>query len=146
MVAPDLAVAIGPEHEQRGGCRVAGEVLEQEQGSLIGPLEVVEHEHGRPFDAREGDEPADRLEEAVALALRNLDRCRGDRQSCAQFGQQPREQGRVESDLLPQFVGRRAADVVLERLHERLVRGQGLFERASPQDGRPLQVQLSSQL
>ena len=67
MGARELALAVGADDEQRGGPRRADEVREEEQRALVGPVQVVEREHGRRAGAQRG---VDGLEEAPARALR----------------------------------------------------------------------------
>ncbi len=73
MGARELALAVGADDEQRGGPRRADEVREEQQRALVGPVEVVEREHGRRAGAQRG---VDGLEEAPARALRVVARDR----------------------------------------------------------------------
>ncbi len=79
MGARELALAVGADDEQRGGPRRADEVREEEQRALVGPVEVVEREHGRSAGAQRG---VDGLEEAPARALRVVARGRRVVQPC----------------------------------------------------------------
>ena len=47
MRARQLAVAIGPEHEHAHRLVGRDHVTQQLQAGLVGPLQVVEHEHDR---------------------------------------------------------------------------------------------------
>ena len=69
MVAAQLDVAVGADHEQRAVAQLAGEELEQQQRGLVGPVQVVEDEHQRPRGGGAGEEARDRVEEAEARLL-----------------------------------------------------------------------------
>jgi hypothetical protein len=44
----ELVVTVGHEHERRGHLDPAAEQAEHVEGRLVGPVQVFEHEHGRP--------------------------------------------------------------------------------------------------
>ena len=78
----ELTVPKGPEHEQ-AACRIGrGQVPEEEEAALVGPLEVVEHHHdglvlgGRGQQSHHGGEE----EEALGVGVGGLRR--GQRQEC----------------------------------------------------------------
>src|ERR1017187_3975499 len=52
-----FAVPIGPEHDQPHGYVGGGQVPEQLQTALVGPLEVVEHKDHRLVFANQGEQP-----------------------------------------------------------------------------------------
>jgi hypothetical protein len=50
MAPVELDVPVGAHDEQPSPLEMAGQMLEQQQGGAVGPVQVVEHEHqgGRP--------------------------------------------------------------------------------------------------
>jgi hypothetical protein len=121
-------------------------VREQQERPLVGPLQVVEDEDERPLRGGGRDERADGLEEPVPLALRVAGRRGRGRELRPERREQPSQHARAGAGLLAELVRRRAADVVLERVHERLVRRQRLLERPAPEHARPAGVQRAREL
>ena len=70
VVAAELDVAVGAEDQQAARGELAGDELEQQQRGLVGPVQVVEHEHHRAGRGRPPSEEArDRVEEPEARLL-----------------------------------------------------------------------------
>ena len=69
MVAAEPDVSVADHDEQPGVCGRAHEVPQQEHRRLVGPVQVVEHEHRGPGGGDPGDQRGDGLEEAVPLGL-----------------------------------------------------------------------------
>ena len=59
-------VAVGPDDQQPGAARVSGQELQQQQGGVVGRLQVLHDQHQRPHRRRLPQEPGDRLEEREA--------------------------------------------------------------------------------
>ena len=112
----DLGVAIGPHRQHRQPGESLGQVLDEEEGALVGPVEVVEDEEQRPGGGGPGQDVAEAVEEVVALLLgRKLQRPRDVGEEPAEAGQQLGHLGRVVAEEGP------------ERLRARCV-GQGLLQ------------------
>ena len=69
MAARELDVAVGADEQQRASGKLARDELEQEQRSLVRPVQVVQDEHERPGATRSLQEARDRVEEAKAGLL-----------------------------------------------------------------------------
>ena len=67
--ARQLAVAVGPEHEHPHRLVGRDHVAQQLQARLVGPLQVVEHEHDRLLLRHHGQQPDHRREQQVPLGV-----------------------------------------------------------------------------
>ena len=109
------------------------EVAEEQPGGLVGPLEVVEHEHERIRGRGGGEQLDHRLEEQVPLRLARVGRGRFVppqlRHHPAQLAQL-RFERRVELVLDPGPLGQEFA----QRLHKRLVARHRLLVAAAVED------------
>ena len=57
----------GPDHEQRHRLGAVGQVLEEREHRVVGPVQVLEDEHGRALLGDVLEEPPPRGEQLVAL-------------------------------------------------------------------------------
>ena len=92
--ARELHVAVGADEEQAHARELARDELEQAQRSLVGPVQVVEHEHERLRPRGALQEGGERVEEAEARLLRVLERRR-----LGQIGQTLATSGTISRDL-----------------------------------------------
>ena len=146
-VAPPLGRAVCGEDQQPSRVRRPRQVAQQQQRRPVGPLDVVEHEQHRRRAGQLGQEPDDRLEQAVALGLRLvLRRRRKIGRAAPQLRDQPRELGAVLARVRPQVGQRRVQGPVPQRLEERLVGDHGLARRAAREHDRARVVDPPGQL
>ena len=140
MVRRHLDVAIRTEHEQpRTGCE-ARHVLQQRDRPRVGPVEIVQHQHGlHPRGQRE-----QRLRDGVKqphvlrVGLESL-RLGYVRQALPNRGHESGEGRGVESEIGAQHIGLGGAGVLAERLREGPERSCSLTLVApTPQDERTL--------
>ena len=125
VLAAELLVPVGADHEQRRFVRRSDDVPQQAECGSIRPLEVVQHEHERGARRRLAQKQRDGLEQQVAVRLpfarfdRLLDGLRG-----CELRNQPGElpAARAEGDARP--VETSAPRVVAKRLDEGLVRDE----------------------
>ena len=122
MRARDLVGAIGPHHEDRELAQRIGERPEQLQGGVVGPLQIVEEDHGRGACGNRRQRAAQRLEQRGAIAL-------GDRRP--ELGQQQREVP-LQRAARGQRTGR-CAQVAAQRAQHRPVGQRRRRARGSPQ-------------
>ena len=148
VVAPEIGEGgaertVGPT-SARGRCRAgrcvgtgrAHEVAEQQDGGLVGPLEVVQHEQDRCRRRRVVEDDRHRLEEPVALGggiVGGLGR-HGHDKALGQLGQQSGQLRGLERELAAERLDRHAHDVRPDRLDERLVRHQRLLVAVAVED------------
>ena len=103
MGGRDLGVAIGPHRQHRQPGESLGQVLDEEEGALIGPMQVVEDEEQRPGGGGPGQDVAEAVEEVVPLLLRRkLQRRRDVGEEPAEAGQQLGHLGRVVAEEGPE--------------------------------------------
>jgi hypothetical protein len=139
VLAGQLHVAVSADQEQSAaGCK-AGQVPEQGDGRLVGPVQIVEDdEHGSPLGCRE-EQLADCIEEPLALLvglengeLREIWKLLPERRSdganrCAEG-----------AEVVSQLRGIGIPRVILQCLGERCVVARGFaLVAASPEDLRP---------
>jgi hypothetical protein len=121
-----LALALRADDQQRRLVLAAQDVAQELERRPVGPVQVVEHEqHGRA-GPRVAQEPRDRLEHQVAARLGILRRRAGGGSRL-----EPRDQLRQ----LGRARDARVADVVAERLDQRLVGEQRLLRAAPVEHG-----------
>ena len=121
-----LALALRADDQQRRLVLGAQDVAQELERRTVGPVQVVEHEQDRRAGAGVAQEPRDGLEHQVAPRLGILRR-RARRGIALEPGDQLRELRRAR--------GAGVADVVAERLDERLVGEQRLLRAAPVEHG-----------
>ena len=145
----DLVVPEGADDHDRHVGQVRGQVLEQQQGRLVGPVQVLEHEHERAFGGGPPDELA-HAEPQVAAGLlgREVQRRRdlGDDQS--QGGGDAGDLGGGLAEGVAQGGGTaRGHHALLDHLGEGQIRGPALVLGAvTCKDPQPVGVSLGVDL
>jgi hypothetical protein len=67
-----FVVAVGPDEEDPGLLRCSCDEIEQRQGGIVGPLEVIEHQHERPLRGQDVEEPGHGIEQQEAVPVGGL--------------------------------------------------------------------------
>ena len=70
MPAMKLVAAVTPHDQIRGGRRLGGEKLQDGQGSLVGPMQVLNQENGGRGACIQAKRPQKRPEQAITLGNR----------------------------------------------------------------------------
>ena len=134
-----LAVAVGPEHEQPHGLFGGGQVAQEEQAPLVGPLEVVEDQDDGLVLRHRGQQPHHGGEEQVPLGVGVGGLGRREVGDPAGQGRAPVGQlGSVGRDVGQQLVFGGMGDVVAERLGEELVGGGEVLFAVAEQHAGPV--------
>ena len=148
VLAVDLDVAVGAEHEQPPAPGKARHVAQHRHGPVIRPVQIVDHHH-RGRAGRQRQEPLHHgVEQPHPLFVR-LQRHRLGQigEPLAQLRHQSRQRGGAEPEVGPQGLRRRAARVLAQRLGERPVRPRRLaLVAAAPEHRRPLGARRLGQL
>ena len=127
-------VAVRREEEDPPEIRVAGQVANQQQRRLVGPVQIVEHEQDRRRGTQLGQEQRDRFEHAEPHRLRVAPARSDDtRNPVAQFRHQRAELGRAPAQPVLDRVGGQRVQVGAQCLRDRLVRPQCLLVAAPEQ-------------
>ena len=121
MVAAELDVAIGAEHQQAARGELPGGEAEQEERGLVGPVEVVEHDHQWAVACGGEQQAGHGVEEAEAGLLAVGTRRRLDVELLGDLGDQLGDLGRPAAELPRQCDGVRVPGVGADRLHPRPV-------------------------
>ena len=120
MRARQLAIAVGPEHEEPHRLLGRHDVTQQLQARLVGPLQVVEHQHDRLL-SRQLDQQADHSreqQEPLRVGIR-CSRWREVRNPARQRGHQPDQLRPVRSDVRDELLFGRVHHVVADRFARR---------------------------
>ena len=135
MRAVQLDVAVGGEHQDSITANIAGEVLEEEQRRLVGPVDVVQEENDRLGRGHAADEPGHAVEQAQPLGFAfQQGRLWEIREALVHLGNQLRHLGRAAPQLTQQRRVGAAADVLPKRFDERQVRHGNLALVAVPRE------------
>jgi hypothetical protein len=126
-----LGVAQRHQHHEPRAVQPADDVAQEQERRAARPLEVLDDEQQAAARGGLGDQRRGGLEEPVTAVLALGGRVGGD-VAAAQLGHERRQ--RVDVDRLPRPAGVRR--VVAQRLHERLVRHDGLLVDAAVQHRR----------
>ena len=135
MRALELDVAVGPDDQETRAADPAGEVHEQQQRRLVGPVHVVEDDHERSDAGRRDEERAHTLEEAVTFRVAVEGREHRElREPVAQLGDDRRDLGAAGVGIEQVAVVGELAHEGAQRLDEREVRHADVaFVRVPPQ-------------
>ena len=138
MRARQLAVAVRPQHQHPHRLVRRGHVTQQLQARLVGPLQVIQHQHDRLVLRHHHQESDDRREQQEPLrvgvgGLRRRQPRQPARQRRNQSGQLRAVFVHVRDELFFGGVG----DVVPERLGEQLIRRREVFLAMPEQHTRP---------
>ena len=79
-------VAVGPHHQQPGAAESPRQELQQQQGGLIGGMQIIQDQHQRLHRRRPPEEAGDRLEQVEARRLGLLRGNQGNRSPPKAFG------------------------------------------------------------
>ena len=136
VMAPELDIPVGADQEQVRPREPAGDEAQQEQRGLVGPMQVVEHDHQRPGARGADEEVAERVEEPEARLLGlHVGRLADVAEPVGDLGDDLGYVGGPAAELpaQPDRVG--VADVRAQRLRPGPVRGLSLgLVAASPVD------------
>ena len=111
-------------------------MMEQQQGRVVGPLQVVEQQHRRADPAHSFQELRDVLEQVVALLFGwQLERRWDVSEHPAEVGDQPRHLRRRVTERLAQHLRWRHPRVLLDDLDERDERRRALHLVAASGQG-----------
>ena len=131
MLDVELGLPVGAEHQETGLARIASQVLQQQQGRLVGPMQVVEHEHHGPVLRGLAQQRAHGLEQPRARALRVAgQRLREVGDQLRELGHEPSQLAADQVHLSGQLARRTRVDVLSQRLDERLLCEQALLVAA----------------
>jgi hypothetical protein len=111
MGAVHLDVAVGPDHQQPRSLQVPGQMREQVEAALVGPVQVLQHQHQRLHGAGVAQEAADRLQQAPAVLLRLAGRAWLDRQPLANLADDAGQVTGRTAQLRPQRFGWPCLDI-----------------------------------
>ena len=112
-----LFIAVRREHDEPPEISVARQVTDQEQGRLVGPVQIVEHEQDRRTHPQLRQERRDRLEQPEPLGIGVAPTRLGEaRDTIAQFGHQPAELDDETTQPVLKLVGRERAEVACPTL------------------------------
>ena len=137
--AHELGVAVGRDHQQRERSTGAHQVAEVDERGLVGPMEVVEHEHHRRLAGGVGHERVRRVEQTQAVGLRvsrDDRRCVGDARQ--QRRRPPGEPGAPLLAVVTEHILRGMQHEMLDGLGQRLVRRPDVLVTAAEQHDRAL--------
>ena len=134
VLGRDLGVDEHPDDAQRAVVGSAQHMAEQQQGRLVGGVQVVDHQQDGAAACELVERRGHRLEEAEPLALRVAARILNGRGILAQAQDQPGELAELPVGHVRNPVRREGLEVPPERLRERLERCDGILVAAAPQD------------
>ena len=137
MIGRKLNVSVAGDDEQPSVDGRPFEVTEKSQGGLVGPLQIVEDEHGRLRRRDGAEQRGERLEQPISRGF-GIARARREelRNPAQQLGKEAGEVLLHSVEDLAQRPWRTRGDTRAERLDERLVRAGGLFVAPSVQHRR----------
>ena len=132
----ELDVAIRADAEDAVVGHELGDVFDQQQRGLVGPVDVVHHHHEREPLGAAGDERGHRVEEVAALLFgRQVERFGDVGKAAAQLRDHARDLGRVVGHVFAHDVGGHERQRLLEHLDERRVRDRALGLVAATEHG-----------
>ena len=122
LVAVDVFVAVGVDHEHRPLRRAPGKDLQHLRAGVVGPLDVVDHQDQRPATARGFEELVDRARQAGLARFREIVRQRRQpRHAFADLGHQGGEFGQRHRRQRAQRGIRHAVERARDEVDHRLV-------------------------
>ena len=136
MMATELDVPVGADHQQSGARQLPRHELEELQRGGVRPVEVVEHDHQRARARRRGQERVHRVEEPEARLLPlSLARLRRDAEPLTHLRHDPGHLGAPTPELPGEADRVRLANVGADRLRPGEVGGGALaLVAAAPVD------------
>ena len=133
MAAVEVGVAVRAEEEHAHRRRRPEQVTEQDERRLVGPVQVVEHEHHGRRGRDLGEQVGDRVEQPEALGLGVGHHRLGEAgDATREVGDDAHELAAERADLGAHLIGRRDEHVVTQRLGERTVRARRGPRRSGP--------------
>ena len=132
VVAAELDVAVGADQQQAGAGEPAGDEAQQQQRGLVGPVQVVEHDHQRARARGAGEEAGERVEEPEARLLGlHVRRLADVAEALGELGDDLGDVGGAAAELPAQADRVGVADVGAQRLRPGPVRAAGPRPRGS---------------
>ncbi len=124
VAAVDLDVAVGADDQQPRTGEIAGEVLQQVERALVGPVQVLQHQQQGLHGGGVAQEARDRLQQPPAVLFGVARGTRLDGQPLADFTHDASKVGSGGAEVGPESLRLAGQDVGAQRLDEGEV-GQG---------------------
>ena len=142
-----LVVLVGQDGQQPRRPPGLGQAAQQQQGGLVGAVEVVDQQQQRAGDRHRLQQPGERVEEEVRVGL-GADRWLGREggQAPGQLRPEPHQRGRPGAEQGPQPLGRVGGQLAADRLPQRQIGDGEVLVAASRQDHRAVPLGQGGQL